>query len=241
MVAKKKKNKKNHKLLIFLVVVISALALITFFSNNFLNKTSDLACGNTISCIKDLSGKYDKNTKGVFMGKTFDSAKYVTMDTTKDTQVLGQTSADKHIFVDLSTQRLYAYEANQLIYSFPVSTGKWSLTPTGDFRIWIKLRYTRMTGGNPAIGTFYDLPNVPYTMYFSNNEVSKAAGYSLHGAYWHNNFGHPMSHGCVNIGIEDAGKLYYWANPPTTGNTTYASVDNPGTLVTIYGVTPQEN
>jgi lipoprotein-anchoring transpeptidase ErfK/SrfK len=77
-------------------------------------------------------------------------------------------------------------------------------------------------------------------MYFYNDENSKTAGYSLHGAYWHNNFGHPMSHGCVNISVENAGKLYYWANPPTTSNTTYATNENPGTLVTIYGQAPAE-
>jgi len=175
------------------------------------------------------------------MGKSFDSTKYIAQEPTREKQVLGQTTgADKHIFVDLTAQRLYAYEGSKLVYSFLVSTGKWAPTPTGDFRIWIKLRYTRMEGGNPAIGTYYNLPNVPYTMYFYNSEHPKTAGYSLHGAYWHNNFGHPMSHGCVNIGIENAGMLYYWANPPTTGNTTYATSEIPGTLITIYGQAPAE-
>ena len=154
--------------------------------------------------------------------------------------VLGETTEDyKHIYVDLTKQRLYAYEGKSLVYDFPVSTGKWNPTPTGDFRIWIWLRFTRMAGGNPALGTYYNLPNVPYTMYFWNASTPKSWGYSLHGAYWHNNFGHPMSHGCVNMRIEDAGKIYYWTNP-SAGNVSYAGKDTPGTLITIYGTTPKE-
>ncbi len=154
--------------------------------------------------------------------------------------VLGDATGDfKRIYVDLNKQRLYAYEGSKVAFDFPVSTGKWNPTPTGDFRIWIWLRYTRMTGGNPGIGTYYDLPNVPYTMYFANSVTPKAWGYSLHGAYWHNNFGHPMSHGCVNMRIEDAGKIFYWTNP-NAENVSYASKETPGTLITIYGITPKE-
>ncbi len=237
----KKKNRNNFKIIfllgfLLLGAIIGLLVLIPF-----LNKAPRIACANSISCIKDLSGKYEEDTKGIFMGKTFDSAKYIAQKSVQEKQVLGQsTGVDKHIFVDLTAQRLYAYEGSKLVYSFLVSTGKWAPTPTGDFRIWIKLRYTRMVGGNSAIGTYYNLPNVPYTMYYYNSTVPKTAGYSLHGAYWHNNFGHPMSHGCVNISVENAGKLYYWANPPTNGNTTYATSENPGTLITIYGQAPAE-
>lgn len=157
------------------------------------------------------------------------------------TSVLGnKTAVNKHIYVDLSSQMLYAYEDGKIVMSFLVSTGKWAPTPTGNFNIWVKLRYTRMTGGNTAWGTFYDLPNVPYVMFFYNNEVEKSRGFSLHGTYWHNNFGHPMSHGCVNMKTEDVEKLYYWANPPVVGNLTYATEDNSGTPITIYGTTPVE-
>ncbi len=57
-------------------------------------------------------------------------------------------------------------------------------------------------------GPGYDLPGVPYTMYFYK-------GYALHGTYWHNNFGHPMSHGCVNLRTSDAGWLFNWASVGT--------------------------
>lgn len=195
-------------------------------------------CANSISCINDLSGKYDPSaTKAVFMGRNINTPTLLAQ--TQEQQVLGQsTGARKHILVDLSTQRLFAYEDDKVAFEFPVSTGKWRETPTGDFKIWVKLRYTRMTGGEGA--DFYDLPNVPYVMFFYNNEVSQAAGFSLHGAYWHNNFGHPMSHGCINISPANAGRLFAWANPPTNGNTTYPTADLPGTEVTIYGKTPSE-
>jgi hypothetical protein len=93
-----------------------------------------------------------------------------------------------------------------------------------------------MTGGEGA--DFYDLPNVPYVMFFSGPNAPAGAGFSLHGAYWHDNFGHPMSHGCVNMRIVDAEKLYDWADPPTSGSTTLSSTDNPGTKITIYGQAP---
>jgi len=53
-------------------------------------------------------------------------------------------------------------------------------------------------------GPGYDLANVPWTMFFY-------AGYAIHGTYWHNNFGHPMSHGCVNMTTTEAKWLYEWA------------------------------
>lgn len=90
-----------------------------------------------------------------------------------------------------------------------------------------------MTGGEGA--DFYDLPNVPYTMFFEGPNAPAGAGFSLHGAYWHDNFGHAMSHGCVNMKITDAHKLYDWVNPVTNGYTTHATAEDPGTPITIYG------
>ena len=103
------------------------------------------------------------------------------------------------IAVDLSEQRLYAYQDDDVVRSFIVSTGTWDHpTLVGRFAVWIKLRYTDMAGPG------YYLPNVPYTMYFYS-------GYGIHGTYWHNNFGTPMSHGCVNMVTEEAGWLYNWS------------------------------
>jgi lipoprotein-anchoring transpeptidase ErfK/SrfK len=113
------------------------------------------------------------------------------------------------IDVDLSNQITYAYEGNQLIQSFVVSTGTWlHPTITGQYYIYVKYEYADMAGPG------YYLPNVPYVMYFYS-------GYGLHGTYWHNNFGTPMSHGCINLSIPDAEWLFYWADVGTLVNIHY--------------------
>lgn len=157
--------------------------------------------------------------------------------------VLGDTSSEKRIEVDLSSQKVYAYEGERKVYEFTVSTGKWALTPTGEFRIWAKVRSQKMSGGDKTIGTYYYLPNVPYVMFFYNNAIGKMRGFSFHGTYWHNNFGHPMSHGCINMRIADAQTLYEWASPFVPNEkawSTLADASNEGTRVIIYGETPRE-
>jgi LysM repeat protein len=111
--------------------------------------------------------------------------------------------AGRWIDVDVSSQRLTAYQGNTPVFSTLVSTGL-PRTPTviGRFKIYTKLRSTRMRGPG------YDLPGVPYTMYFYK-------GYGIHGTYWHNNFGRPMSHGCVNMRTQDAAWLFSWASVGT--------------------------
>jgi hypothetical protein len=235
---KRKTHSKDHSLEITLLIFASFILLIGF--TVFVNIKSDV-CANSISCVENLSGQKSANNIGVFMGKKVTAPPLpedpeLAIDNAK--QVLGDSTGDeKHIWVSLNTQHLYAYQGPNLVYSFPISSGKWHPTPTGDFRIWIWLRYTRMTGGDPAKGTYYNLPNVPFTMYFANDVVQKTDGYSLHGAYWHNNFGHPMSHGCINLPVQDAEQLYYWTNP-TAGDVSYPTTQNPGTLITIYGDPP---
>ncbi len=108
--------------------------------------------------------------------------------------------------VDLSLQRVTAYQGADPVRSFIVSTGTWSHpTVVGQFRIWIKLQATDMSGPG------YYLRDVPYTMYFYG-------GYALHGTYWHHNFGTPMSHGCVNLSIPDSEWLFSFASVGTLVN-----------------------
>lgn len=155
--------------------------------------------------------------------------------------VLGTTNGEKRIEVDLTHQRLYAYEGDWKVFDFLISSGKWGRTPTGEFTIWVKLRSTKMSGGSKALRTYYYLPNVPYVMYFYNADIPQWRGYGIHGTYWHNNFGHPMSHGCINMKTEEVAMLYEWATPTTDGkNIMHASADNPGTKVIIYGEAPAE-
>lgn len=197
-------------------------------------------CANSESCINNLSGSYEKNTLvAEFNGEVLAVPPLRSQNDTS--VVLGDaTDKKKRIEIDLENQKLYAFEENDVIYEFPISSGKWGRTPTGDFRIWVKLRYTRMSGGNRALGTYYNLPNVPYTMFFYNDEIPKSRGFGIHGAYWHDNFGHPMSHGCINMREEDVAKIYHWAHPVSGSHTTYASEDDLGTPIKIYGEAPYE-
>jgi lipoprotein-anchoring transpeptidase ErfK/SrfK len=174
------------------------------------------ACANTLSCEESLSLKVENDTPGVFNGQAVMPPAIDLAAKEPDTQVLGEASGDKRIDVDLATQTLTAYQGDQVFLKTLVSTGKWGRTPTGEFSIWTKFRATKMSGGSG--NDYYYLPNVPFVMYFSNNQVAKGRGYSLHGTYWHNNFGHPMSHGCVNMRTVDAEKIYYWADASTKIN-----------------------
>jgi lipoprotein-anchoring transpeptidase ErfK/SrfK len=102
--------------------------------------------------------------------------------------------------VDLTLQQAYAYEGTDLIRTFIVSTGTY-LHPTVTGQYYVYARYESA----PMWGPDYYLPGVPYIMYFYE-------GYALHGTYWHNNFGTPMSHGCVNMRTEDAEWVFYWSD-----------------------------
>ncbi len=193
-------------------------------------------CANSKSCVSELH--IENNATAVFEGQKLVVPNIDLIYDKPNKKVLGERvgEGEKHIYVDLTTQTLKAYEGEELFMEAPVATGKWNKTPTGDFSIWEKLRATRMSGGTGA--DYYDLPNVPFTMFFSGSGISAGQGYALHGAYWHDNFGHPMSHGCVNMRIVDAQKLYNWVSPETTANYAVATNDNPGTKITIYGQTP---
>jgi lipoprotein-anchoring transpeptidase ErfK/SrfK len=218
-----------------IIVVTVALYMLVFRVDG-----STSYCANSITCANNLTGEFEPGKTSMFMGHTVSLPPSLAMIQTPPRRVLGDTTEKKHIYVDLSTQTLTAYEGKNVVMTYPVATGKWNRTPTGDFYIWVKLRYTRMSGGDPADGTYYNLYNVPYTMFFYNDETPKSLGFSVHGAYWHNNFGHPMSHGCVNMRPEDAGKLFEWADPVSSDKITYASQEHPGTMVTITGATPEE-
>jgi LysM repeat protein len=108
-------------------------------------------------------------------------------------------SGEKWIGVNLSTQTITAYQGQTPVRSALVSTGLWG-TPTvvGTYSVYAKYVSAPMSGPG------YYLPNVPHIMYFYK-------GYGIHGAYWHNNFGTPMSHGCVNLSLPDAEWFYNWA------------------------------
>jgi len=144
--------------------------------------------------------------------------------------VLGdQTGDEKWIEVDLSDQTLRAWQGGEKYLETLVSTGKWNKTPIGEFRIWSKFKYIKMSGGSKEKGTYYYLPNVPFTMFFYKD-------FGIHGTYWHNSFGVPMSHGCINMPTPMAEKLFYWATPELPGNkNSWVAKNNEyGTRVVIH-------
>ena len=104
----------------------------------------------------------------------------------------------RYIDINLTQQRLYAFEGFTQVNSFLVSTGTSShRTPTGEYHVYGKNRVTTMEGEG------YYLPGVEWVSWWSGD-------YSIHGTYWHHNFGHVMSHGCVNASNADAEWIYNW-------------------------------
>lgn len=118
-------------------------------------------------------------------------------------------AGERWIDINLSTQLLTAYEGNEAVRSFVISSGR-AGTPTvvGEFSIWIKVRIQDMSGPG------YYLTDVPYVMYFFED-------YGIHGTYWHDNFGTPMSAGCVNMTIDDSYWMFQFASVGTTVNVHY--------------------
>ncbi|HJZ05638.1 hypothetical protein A2634_05370 [Candidatus Amesbacteria bacterium RIFCSPHIGHO2_01_FULL_48_32] len=144
--------------------------------------------------------------------------------------VLGISDGEnKWIEIDLGRQQLTAHEGDQIAFQSLISSGLWNSTPVGEYRIWYKVRSTKMEGGSRLNGTYYYLPNVPYAMFFRGD-------FGIHGTYWHSNFGRPMSHGCVNAPTNIAEKLFYWTQPslPAGKYAVRSSADNPGTRVIIH-------
>jgi lipoprotein-anchoring transpeptidase ErfK/SrfK len=111
-----------------------------------------------------------------------------------------QQSDQRWIQVNLTTQRLTAWEGGKPVYAVIISSGKKS-TPTllGVFKIESKYKSVRMQGKD------YDVPDVPYAMYYDG-------GYAIHGAYWHRKFGTPITHGCINVAPNHAKWLFQWAS-----------------------------
>ncbi len=143
---------------------------------------------------------------------------------------------DKRVVVNLTNQTLSCYENDVEIFFCRVSTGakydasgnivdKWA-TPVGSHPIWRKLVSLHMSGGTTGGG--YDLPGIGWTSLFVGN------GVAIHSTFWHNNFGVPMSHGCVNAKPEDAKWIFRWVNPEVSYDPGDITVSMPGgTVVSV--------
>lgn len=120
----------------------------------------------------------------------------------------GIYTTEKMITVDTGSQTLTAWEGGGILYQTRASTGL-PLSPTvkGSFKVYKKVALGDMRGYSPYIGR-YHYKNVPNSLYFYQ-------GYSVHGAYWHNNFGTRRSNGCVNLPLDMAQKIFDWAQVGT--------------------------
>jgi L,D-transpeptidase catalytic domain len=144
---------------------------------------------------------------------------------------------EKWIDVNLVNQSLVAFEGDKAVYATMVSTGRRDRvnkeknheTPPGSFRIREKHIASTMDGDVASDGP-YSIEDVPWIMYFN-------LSYALHGAFWHNNFGHQQSHGCVNLAPNDAHALFGWTEPklPEGWHGVWATDEHPGTRVIVHG------
>lgn len=114
---------------------------------------------------------------------------------------------ERWVGVNLREQTVVAYEGDTPVYAALSATGL-PRTPTvqGIFRTWWRVLSRKMSGGSAATGGYYYLEEVTWTLYFY-------AGYALHTAYWHDAFGRPRSHGCVNLSPYDAWWIFRWSEP----------------------------
>jgi hypothetical protein len=119
----------------------------------------------------------------------------------------GDATTQKHILIDLSDETLSAYDGNTLYMQEKISRGlDKTPTPIGTFHVLRKTPSRYMQGPIPGkTDDTYDLPGVPWNMYFTND------GAAIHGTYWHDHFGQPWSHGCINLPPDTAHQLYEWA------------------------------
>lgn len=137
--------------------------------------------------------------------------------------------SDKLIHVDLASQFVSAFEGNTMVFSARCSSGsKGTRTPSGEFFTYHKGASVHMTNQDEAgIKNYYDLPGVPWCSFFTG------IGNAFHGTYWHNDYGRPRSHGCVNLKSEDAKWIYRWSRPNVPPGEDYIHLPGEGTRVQI--------
>jgi lipoprotein-anchoring transpeptidase ErfK/SrfK len=135
--------------------------------------------------------------------------------------------------INVSKQTLVAYEGTKAVYATLISTGEAGLedpehskaTKRGIFRIHTK--HVSTTMDSDAVGEEFELRDVPYVQYFEE-------GYALHGAYWHDRFGTPKSHGCINLTPEDARRLFFFTDPPLPEGWHSVSQKLTGTVLFVH-------
>jgi hypothetical protein len=136
--------------------------------------------------------------------------------------------SEKLIHVDLPTQLVTAFEGDSMVFSSRCSSGsKGTTTPTGEFLTYHKGPSVHMNNQDEDVENHYDLPGVPWCSFFTG------IGNAFHGTYWHNDYGRPRSHGCVNLTSEDAKWIYRWTRPNVPVGEDYLHLPGEGTRVQI--------
>jgi hypothetical protein len=137
-------------------------------------------------------------------------------------------ATDKLIHVDIATQVVTAFEGSKMVFTSRCSSGqKGTDTPRGEFSTYHKGPSVHMTNQGDAVNNIYNLPGVPWCSFFTS------IGNAFHGTYWHNDYGRPRSHGCINLPTELAKWIYRWTNPLVPVGTDYLNQPGQGTRVQI--------
>lgn len=145
--------------------------------------------------------------------------------TAREIKPISTDISDKKIVVDLPRQKITAYENSYPVYSARIASGYFEGdTPQGEFRIERKQPSRHMASRSE--GNEFDLPGVPWVCFIS------WTGVSIHGTYWHNNYGTPQSHGCINLSPEAAKWIYRWTEPFVPVDEDYVGADH-GTKVVV--------
>jgi len=135
---------------------------------------------------------------------------------------------EKLIVVERETQMVTAFEGDRMVFSQRCSSGaEGTETPKGEFLTYHKGPAVHMTNQGDALENIYNLPGVPWCSFFTG------LGHALHGAYWHNDYGRPRSHGCVNLPSEAAKYLYRWTLPTVPPEAEYIHMPGEGTRVQV--------
>jgi hypothetical protein len=169
----------------------------------------------TARTVIKLTGKVNR-FRGV-MHEEVDDGTWVSIDDVSRLDPVKKVPAwakagEKWIDINITKQTLVAYEGTRAVYATLVSSGEAGLgdpettksTRRGIFRIHTK--HITATMDSNVVGEEFELRDIPYVQYFQD-------GYALHAAYWHDGFGQPRSHGCVNLAPEDARRLFFWTDP----------------------------
>jgi lipoprotein-anchoring transpeptidase ErfK/SrfK len=155
---------------------------------------------------KILAEKYKLDTAPIAQGDlpTYDEALFIPPPeptAVPRAEIANVPSGEVWIDINLSYEYMTVYQGSTVLMETYISSGKPGFeTPPGTYYINTKLESQTMEG--VLGGEYYHVPDVPWVMYFTN------VGHAIHGAYWHNNFGSPMSHGCINVPMDLAAYVY---------------------------------